>query len=442
VAESAANRRALRHSYLEQSQEGDVDLRYDDACSEPVDSQPRLQPGVMLGTGEEPIVFVPGKGSFLIDPATYGFLLAIGRLASPGETEQECICEAGLPNLQARAMLVSYGILAEDGVSAELASGGESAYCATVADLVLKKPLPGLEWALSRLARFLGPVWSSIAILLGFCLAIATIPAALVRVPSALLVVMWIHHPLTVVVATFLFIMIRTLLHELGHIAAAQRAGVRPMEVGVGFYLNAPVLYVDLSPADVLPKRHRVTIDLAGVAIDGFIAVALCVTIWGLGIVPSLGQVLLYDLAFAILTSLNPLTRSDLNWALRDKFGVRGLTLTWATPRKLIATAVNRSSGYAVYARFQLVAALVYMAVTVVIGILVLPEVLATLLRTQWSMPMIARLMLSWGIPTVGLIATWRVLRQRLGERGRAYRSPPNGPLSSSRVRERRNPQR
>lgn len=123
-----------------------------------------------------------------------------------------------------------------------------------------------------------------------------------------------------------------TVLHELGHAAAAAWLGCRRLEIGWGMYYWMTVLYTDLSEAWRLPRRQRALIDVGGIYFQALFAVAL------LGVGAATGsEVPLYvflatDLAIA--SSLNPFFKMDGYWLMSDLLGIPNLhARTAALPR-------------------------------------------------------------------------------------------------------------
>ena len=166
-------------------------------------------------------------------------------------------------------------------------------------------------------------------------------------------------------------------VHELGHAAAAWRAGARKVNIGVGWYVLFPVAWADLSEAWRYPARTRVLIDVAGVFTQ-----SLAVTGLMTGYVMS-GHALLLACAVtatvSMLWNLNPLLRLDGYWILGDLLGSTNLRADasasfkahwnrWAPPRLRFADAPRcRFSGKVsiVLALYGLVAAAFFVAVTV-----------------------------------------------------------------------------
>ncbi|QYJ21935.1 HlyD family efflux transporter periplasmic adaptor subunit [Achromobacter sp. ES-001] len=117
-------------------------------------------------------------------------------------------------------------------------------------------------------------------------------------------------------------------LHELGHGYTAVRLGSRVTTMGVAFVVMTPILYTDTTDAWRLPRRQRVLIDGAGMAVELLVAVFA-----------TLAWVFVPDgpwrnVAFALATTgwvlslavnLNPLMRFDGYYLFSDLIGIPGL---------------------------------------------------------------------------------------------------------------------
>lgn len=106
------------------------------------------------------------------------------------------------------------------------------------------------------------------------------------------------------------------LIHELGHAAAAWRAGARKVSIGVGWYVCFPVAYADLSEAWRFPARQRALIDVAGVYVQSLLVLALLLLYQQGGSAVLLAAATAASLS--ILWNLNPLLRLDGYWLLSD----------------------------------------------------------------------------------------------------------------------------
>ena len=98
------------------------------------------------------------------------------------------------------------------------------------------------------------PFWAS-SLLLALGLLGAQLLASPARLPSAQH--LWVVLPLTY---------LSLLLHELGHVAAACRAGITPGGIGIGLYAYLfPVLYADVTCIWLAARPQRIITNLAGI---------------------------------------------------------------------------------------------------------------------------------------------------------------------------------
>lgn len=120
------------------------------------------------------------------------------------------------------------------------------------------------------------------------------------------------------IVITLVISAIAMVVHEAAHASAARRAGYPIPRAGVGIYITHIVCFVDLTSLAQAPRRHRRHVDLAGMAADSL----LLVIVWVLGVLSILhtAVVQLFAVSFvaSLLFSLNPWSKSDFYWYLRD----------------------------------------------------------------------------------------------------------------------------
>jgi putative peptide zinc metalloprotease protein len=105
-------------------------------------------------------------------------------------------------------------------------------------------------------------------------------------------------------------------VHELGHAAAAWRAGARKVSIGVGWYVLFPVAWADLSEAWYYPARTRVLIDVAGVFVQSLAVTGLmaCYVVSGHALLLACAV----SATVSILWNMNPLLRLDGYWVMSD----------------------------------------------------------------------------------------------------------------------------
>ncbi|EMI15637.1 peptidase, M50 family protein [Rhodopirellula maiorica SM1] len=120
----------------------------------------------------------------------------------------------------------------------------------------------------------------------------------------------------------FLIWIVAKLVHEAGHAVAAKHHGVRVGQVGIMFFLLAPLAYVDVTDAWKLRRRfYRVQIALGGVYFE--LAVA-AVAAWAWWFLPEgyakhiTAQFFLISGPATLLVNANPLLRLDGYYVLSD----------------------------------------------------------------------------------------------------------------------------
>lgn len=116
-------------------------------------------------------------------------------------------------------------------------------------------------------------------------------------------------------------------IHELGHVLAATRYGVRVKQAGIMLVGLYPMPFVDVTDADMTaPRRARIAISLAGIVTDLFIG-GLAFVAWhlteGSYFHVLLGNIVVFSTLNSILFNANPLIKLDGYYALFDALGMR-----------------------------------------------------------------------------------------------------------------------
>ncbi|GAA5505191.1 efflux RND transporter periplasmic adaptor subunit [Novipirellula caenicola] len=120
----------------------------------------------------------------------------------------------------------------------------------------------------------------------------------------------------------FLIWVVAKLIHEAGHAVAAKHHGVRVGQVGIMFFLLAPLAYVDVTDAWKLRRRiDRVQIALGGVYFE---LAAAAVAAWAWWLLPEgyakhiTAQFFLISGPATLLVNANPLLRLDGYYVVSD----------------------------------------------------------------------------------------------------------------------------
>lgn len=121
----------------------------------------------------------------------------------------------------------------------------------------------------------------------------------------------------------FLFMCI-VLLHELGHATASYTFGVKPKEIGFGWYFIFPVLYANVSDIWQLPASRRNVVNIAGVYFQLLVNVIL-ISCYYNNISQPLLCTLIISNTISMVCSLIPFFRYDGYWLFSDYFNIPNL---------------------------------------------------------------------------------------------------------------------
>ncbi len=128
-------------------------------------------------------------------------------------------------------------------------------------------------------------------------------------------------------VLSFLFLMVFVVLssafHELGHASACRYCGVEHGGIGLGLYLNFPVLYTDVTNVWQLSRRKRCLVNFAGVYFQCLILIVLILLYETTH--HFLIRYLILIINFGFLLTLNPFFKFDGYWMASDILGVANL---------------------------------------------------------------------------------------------------------------------
>ena len=106
------------------------------------------------------------------------------------------------------------------------------------------------------------------------------------------------------------------LIHELGHIGACAKYGLKHGGVGFGFYFIMPVMYADITEMWLVNRSHRVIANLAGIFNEILYASVLAI------IYLTTGNETCLAVALTVFTmtiwEFNPFVRFDGYWVLSD----------------------------------------------------------------------------------------------------------------------------
>ena len=121
----------------------------------------------------------------------------------------------------------------------------------------------------------------------------------------------------------FVFLILFSFFHEIGHAASCKYYGADHGGIGLGFYLNFPVFYTDVSNIWTLPRKQRLVVNIAGV----YFQFAALVPVIILYLITGSGHLKYFILMVNInaLVTLNPFFKYDGYWIVSDLLGVANL---------------------------------------------------------------------------------------------------------------------
>lgn len=364
---------------------------------------------------DENLVHVRSRGSFKVDLATFKFLQDLhssahtSAVVTRGTLADNDDLHRSLQSLVTSGIIcIASGELPESTVGVEPVE-----FVGSFSELTVRRDSRRLTAVVDCMARILSTLWTPrLVATLAFALPVALV-FVFCRLNLDLAYSAWVDSPALVIAATISATLVRSLLHESGHMAAAKRYGVSTPSCGIGFYVHLPVLYVDLTELDTHDRFSRVHVDLAGIAIDSAVLiVAVAVTLLAF---PS-SQVLAamtIGLAFSSLGPINPITKSDINWCLRDVFRARTMTASWGRPRQLWLAALNSNEiSERRFARALLAltgVGSVILAIALYQSINPLREILSAAVHSPASL---IPLLVAWGVTLVILSVTATAVRR------------------------------
>jgi putative peptide zinc metalloprotease protein len=222
----------------------------------------------------------------------------------------------------------------------------ELGFVGSVDDLIREdraETRPSLPWLRQQHVRWLlsplGPI-----VVAGFAgasvLMLALHPALL---PSYHVLV-WSRRVGLVLVANAAIGWTLVLLHELGHLATARAAGA-PSRITLSTRLQFLVAQTDVSGVWAAPRRSRITVYLAGIAVNVCLA-GSCLLALGLanprGTLRSLLAVAVAETALMLATQLMVFMRTDLYFVLQDLTGCANLYADGSAYLRCLGRRVTR----------------------------------------------------------------------------------------------------
>lgn len=126
-----------------------------------------------------------------------------------------------------------------------------------------------------------------------------------------------------IVIIFFTMLFIQTLIHELGHIMAMKKNGLRTKGIGIGIYITSIVLFVPMYEAWTLGRKKRFEIDIAGIIFQlTFIIGCSIANYWVQSYIVDMYIVLSVVI---VMNNFNPFLKYDGYWMFSDILGVYNL---------------------------------------------------------------------------------------------------------------------
>lgn len=126
-----------------------------------------------------------------------------------------------------------------------------------------------------------------------------------------------------VIAGLFVFMLMSSFFHELGHASACKYFGLRHGGIGFGLYLNFPVLYTDVTEVWKLNRMQRCVVNIAGVYFQSYWLLVLLIAF--LLTNDDMLRYLILILNLGFLMTLNPFFKFDGYWIASDILGVPNL---------------------------------------------------------------------------------------------------------------------
>lgn len=130
-----------------------------------------------------------------------------------------------------------------------------------------------------------------------------------------------LHHlnSLSLIIFIIPFSFLLSMLHELGHVSASSRYGVKVTNIGAGVYFGFPVLYSDLNEIWRLNSKSRIVISLAGI----YLQLLINIPLFGLlyfanGFTKDVLIILVYTNVTSAIVNMIPFAKLDGYWVISD----------------------------------------------------------------------------------------------------------------------------
>lgn len=125
------------------------------------------------------------------------------------------------------------------------------------------------------------------------------------------------------IVGLLIFIMLSSLLHELGHASACKYFNIHHGGIGFGLYLNFPVLYTNVTEIWKLNRKQRLIVNLAGVYFQSVFMICFLLAFFYTN--SDILRYFILIINFGFIMTLNPFFKFDGYWIASDLLGVPNL---------------------------------------------------------------------------------------------------------------------
>ncbi|WP_300704307.1 hypothetical protein [Bacteroides sp.] len=126
-----------------------------------------------------------------------------------------------------------------------------------------------------------------------------------------------------IVLGLLIFIFFSSFWHEMGHASACKHFNISHGGIGIGLYLNFPVLYTDVTRIWKLNAQQRCIVNIAGVYFQSFLLL-FCLISFFLTY-NFIFKYLILIMNLGILMTLNPFFKFDGYWIASDLMGIPNL---------------------------------------------------------------------------------------------------------------------
>lgn len=132
-----------------------------------------------------------------------------------------------------------------------------------------------------------------------------------------------LHFQFNQMPSLFIFILLTTIFHELGHLSACRKGGAQHGAIGIGIYFFAPVFYADVTEAWNLPRIQRIIVNLGGIYFQ-LILTPILLALY-LATDNSLYLWMILVTYWLIVVNLNPIIKLDGYWIVSDALKIPNL---------------------------------------------------------------------------------------------------------------------